>query len=635
MRGGMNGVRCLFLAVVLMVGCGESAELLDDAETDAATSNLSMYNCTVLNSGEDEFAPVVLADGNTVLFTSSRRKGGADARKLSPQFLYGEAVYQSARASQNVELNLQDRSAWMPVEPYHAGILDRVNTGAVHVDEARGSLYVSGTYVTMGEGGADLYALPYPEVGTGFTRIDNVNSPWWDAHPTVSADGGMLVFSSDRVAAPPTVSDSGSRAPHLWISKREGAGWSVPRQLPVPVNSDAAEISPVFGPDGYLYFATTRWIEAGFEIVRTQPVREGWSTPERLPAPVNSRSDDCFPFLMPDRRQMLLASNRPGGAGGYDIWCAEMPYCIAVTADVRQLDGDPAGRTSTQPAAQIAMEVIDPSTNSVVARGMTDDRGVYTSNVCLKAGARYMLRPGTRSCYVSLEGFTFDTPIPAALSDTVRMQVDLRRQALPEFHVVSDSIPFFVTGYWYPNTTSELARMRNRLTRVKDLPNANFIDTSDYDYDWAAARVDNWFGNLYDAIDRMLVPMLDSCYGGSDTLVISVLGYVDPRGLAWGKFDESDEVRTRTMTIRPGTVMQGEDGNEKLSHLRAHYAKTVIDAEMRQRSSRYSLLRGLGRLRMEATGGQIGYGKGGTTKGPVNDPLKRKFTVNVEIIAGK
>ncbi|MBE0557774.1 MAG: hypothetical protein IH628_11130, partial [Proteobacteria bacterium] len=260
---------------------------------------------------------------------------------------------------------------------------------------------------------------------------------------------------------------------------------------------------------------------------------------------------------------------------------------------------------------------------------------VYTSDVCLKAGKRYVLRPGTKSCYVSSEGVEFDTHIPESFADTVLMQVDLRRLALPEFHVVSDSIPFFVTGYWYPNTTSQLSRMRDRLTRLRDIPNANFIDTTDYDYDWAAERVDAWFGNLYESVERMLVPMLDSCYTGADTLVISVLGYVDPRGLTWGKYDENVEVRTLTTTIRPGAVMQGEEGNEKLSHLRAHFAKTVIDAEMERRSPRYALLRGVGRLRLEANGGYIGYGKSGSTRGPVNDPLKRKFTVTVEIRKGR
>jgi hypothetical protein len=623
----------IFLAAIL-AGCSASEPRTEGPVVGGAPSKTSVYNCTVLNTAEDEFAPLLLDDRKTVLLTSSRRRE-ASARKLSPHFLYGEAVYKSARVLNAPDLQLNNASTWHAPEPYYAGVLDKVNTGAVAVDAQRGVMYVSGTYIQLGEGGADLYSVPFPDATSGFTRLENINSPWWDAHPAVSPDGSLLVFSSERVGAQPTVSDSGSRSPHLWMSVREGGAWSRPELLPEPVNSDAAEISPFFGRDGYLYFATSRWSETGFDIVRARRNSGIWQQPERLPEPVNSDADDMFPFVTVDRRHLLFASNRAGGMGGYDIWCAEMPYCLTVVADVRLLDGDPVGSAYTHPAVNIAMEVIDPESNAIVESGSTDDRGVYASTSCLKAGKRYLLRPGARSCYVSSEGVAFTTPVPEAFTDTVRMQLDLRRLALPEFHVVSDSIPFFVTGYWYPNTTTELSRMRDRMTRLRDIPNANFVDTADYNYDWAAERVDAWFGQLYESIERMLVPMLDSCYTGTDTLVVRVLGYVDPRGLAWGRYDENIEVRTASSIIRPGAVMQGEEGNAKLSHLRAFFAKEMIDREMERRSPRYTLLRGMGRLRLEADGGKVGYGKGGSTRGPVNDPLKRKFTVAVEIRGGK
>ncbi|MCZ7558573.1 MAG: hypothetical protein M5R41_19470 [Bacteroidia bacterium] len=625
----------LFLVLaMLLAGCAASVHQTPGPVTAGTVSRTSVYNCGVLNTAEDEFAPLLLEDGRTVLFTSSRRRD-AGARKLSPQFLYGEAVYHAVRDVDTPELQLNNTAMWNAPELYHAGVLDKVNTGAVTVDAGREVMYVSGTYVQLGEGGADIYTVPFPGVTSGFTRLENVNSPWWDAHPAVSPDGSLLVFSSERIGSQPTVSDSGSRSPHLWMSVREGGAWSRPELLPQPVNSDAAEVSPFFGGDGSLYFATSRWSDAGYDIVRTRQRNGIWEQPERLPEPVNSEADDLFPFITPDRKQLLFASNRTGGAGGYDIWGAEMPYCLALVADVRLLDADPVGSAFTHPAVSVAMEVLDAESNALVEAGRTDDRGVYASTVCLKAGKRYLLRPGARSCYVSSEGIAFTTPVPEAFSDTVFMQLDLRRLALPEFHVVSDSIPFFVTGYWYPNTTAELGRLRDRLTSIGDLPNAKFVDTSDYEYDWAAERVDAWFGQLYESIERMLVPMMDSCYTGADTLVIRVLGYVDPRGLAWGRYDENIEVRTVSSLIRPGAVMQGEEGNAKLSHLRAYFAREMIDREMERRSPRYTLLRSMGRLRLEADGGNIGYGKTGSTRGPVNDPLKRKFTVAVEIRGGR
>jgi hypothetical protein len=269
MRRPVSGNAVSLVLAALLAGCSASEPRADGPAPVSAPSKTTVYNCTVLNTAEDEFAPLLLDDRKTVLITSSRRRG-ADSRKLSPQFLYGEAVYQSARALDTPELQLNDASVWHAPEPHHAGVLDKVNTGAVAVDAQRGVMYVSGTYVQLAEGGADIYSVPYPDATSGFTRLENINSPWWDAHPAISPDGSLLVFSSERVEAQPAVSDSGSRSPHLWMSVREGGSWSRPELMPHPVNSDAAEISPFFGGDGYLYFATSRRSDTGFDIVRTR-----------------------------------------------------------------------------------------------------------------------------------------------------------------------------------------------------------------------------------------------------------------------------------------------------------------------------------------------------------------------------
>jgi hypothetical protein len=595
---------------------------------DVAPAAAPVYNCTALNSASDDFAPVIAPNGD-VLFTSNRRRTG-ETQKLSPEYLFGEAVFRSSPELQLPVFALNRPDAWSPPASAIPGVLDRVNTGAIVIDTLRRQIIVSGTYLPGSAGGADLYMLPLTDVRAAEPLpINAVNSPWWDAQPALSRTGDTLVFASDRIERMPSVQDTGRRAPSLWMSTRTATeDWSAPVKLPAPVHSGTAEMSPFFGPDGWLYFATKRWPENGFEIVRSRRTDDGtWTEPERLPAPVNSDGDDCFPYLTADRMQLLLASNRGGGAGGYDIWCAEMPYCIALSAQVHLHDVLRSGDTTTAMASGVRMEVLDFATGRVVASGYSDAAGLFLPAACLHAGARYMLRPGSKSCYSGNEGLVFDIPVPSELRDTLRMEIDLRRQPLPEFYVVSDSIPFFVTGYWFPNTTPELAHLRKRLTGGRDLPNANFIDTTDYDYDWAARRVDVWFGDLYTSIENLLVPMLDTCYASADTLVFTVKGYVDPRGLAWGKYDEPVEVRTLTRVIRPGDVMSGQEGNVMLSHLRAWYAMHMIDDAMAARSERYRTLRSSKRIRLRAEGGYVGHGE----TGAVNDPLKRKFTVSVEV----
>lgn len=622
----------LLIAATVLAACGGGETVIKDRPAGHAESDLPIYNCTAVNSTSDEFAPVLTADQRSLFFTSNRSADGR-AVQLSAEFQYGEAVFFSDRLIEGAALQLDVAAQWRTPLVYQPDVFGAVNTGTMALD-SRGEMYISsGTYLGNGIGGADLFHVTaIAGAMSAPVPLEMVNSPWWDAQPAISPDGSMLVFASDRVDDAPSVDSRGRRIPSLWISTRGDDGnWSEPLQLPYPVTSGSGELSPHFSPEGALYFATLRWPEQGYDIVRSTRLPDGgWSEPERLPQPINSAYNDCFPFITAERTQILLASDRPGGSGGYDIWCGEVPYCIKVVAEVQLVEPRRGGEAHRRPGPQVAMQIIDPETGRVVVTGRTDNTGNFAPEICLRAGKTYQLEPGAKQCYQTAAEIRFTTPVPENFDATVPLRIDLERPLLPEFQVLTDTIPFFVTGYWFPNTTVELRHLRDRMSR-NELPNANFIDLRDYDYDFAAQRVERWFAHLYGEIETMLVPMLDTCYTGVDTLLISVLGHVDPRGLAWGRFDEEETVRTETMTISPGTVMQKQDGNEKLSHLRAYYTMHMIDREMSARSERFRLLRGQDRIRIVAEGAYIAQDPDSRR---LDDPYQRKFIVTVEVRHG-
>lgn len=633
-----HGVIPVLLSIALLTACGSGGEMVQDRQAGNASD--AAKNAKVLNTSADEFAPVMFADGNTVLWTSNREQG-MRTRVLSPEFRYGEAVYGVSRPTRAATLQLDLPSAWSSPEPFQAGRLDRVNTGAVYVDELSRTVYLSSTYRQVGDGGADIARLSMDGTEDA-VPLPSLNSPWWDAQPSISPDGSLLVFASDRVDTSPTVKDTGRRAPHLWVARKHGDSWSAPERLPAPINSEAEEMSPHFGVDGYLYFATRRWPEAGYELVRSRWADNRWSEVERLPAPFNSLSDDVFPFLSADRMQLMFSSNREGGSGGYDIWYADMHYCVPLNVRVRLLAADAAAGKS-EAGQGITIEVVEKSSGAIVAKGTTDADGQYAllcgadagavrgRQLGLKVNTEYIVREAGKTCYQGTGDVSISTPPPESIGDGVRVEMELRRKGFPSFHVESDSIWFFVTGYWYPNTTTEYARLKQRLADPRDIPNANFIDMTG-PYEDKAKEVDAWFDHLYVEIEKMLGPMFDDCYDAADTLVINVRGYVDPRGLAWGKYEDAETVRTRSAVIEPGTVMARQEGNVKLSHLRAWYSMKMIDRMMKERSRLYTQLRENGRIQMQCDGNYIGYGeKGSTSAGPTDDPFKRKFTVEMEV----
>ena len=75
----------------------------------------------------------------------------------------------------------------------------------------------------------------------------SVNTEHNDSDPLIAPDEGFLVFHSDR--------PGGVGQHDLYVSFREGDGWSPPVNLGEPINTPGWEMAPVLTPDGkYLMF---------------------------------------------------------------------------------------------------------------------------------------------------------------------------------------------------------------------------------------------------------------------------------------------------------------------------------------------------------------------------------------------
>ncbi len=57
-----------------------------------------------------------------------------------------------------------------------------------------------------------------------------------------------------------------------------------------------------------------------FDIYRTIYSNGWYKQAERLGDEVNSDSWDIYPYIAPDESYILFSSNRPGGAGGQDLY---------------------------------------------------------------------------------------------------------------------------------------------------------------------------------------------------------------------------------------------------------------------------------------------------------------------------
>lgn len=137
--------------------------------------------------------------------------------------------------------------------------------------------------------------------------------------PTMSADGGTVLFLSNR-AAPGQEQGRGWANQNIFRSRLEGGVWSEPAALPAPVTTAAAEYFPSLAADGTLYFS--REDDQGHAAIwSAEPEGDGFSEPVKLPAAVNIGEANYNATVAPDEVWIILCVNGHGeNLGISDYW---------------------------------------------------------------------------------------------------------------------------------------------------------------------------------------------------------------------------------------------------------------------------------------------------------------------------
>lgn len=142
-----------------------------------------------------------------------------------------------------------------------------------------------------------------------------VSTSFSEVRLTLSPDGDTAIwFSRDR--------PGGAGGYDLWMSHRVGDGWSAPEAL--PFNSAGRDFDPAFSADGrQLYFCSDRPGGAGGDdLYRVAIEGDGFGAVEWLGPAVNSAGNEFAPMLSPDGERLLFSSDRGGGAGRQDLYVA-------------------------------------------------------------------------------------------------------------------------------------------------------------------------------------------------------------------------------------------------------------------------------------------------------------------------
>jgi hypothetical protein len=145
----------------------------------------------------------------------------------------------------------------------------------------------------------------------GIEGMHVVSTAAGETGASISPDGQRIVWA--RL-------DAQGRS-SLWQARLEDKRWADAQPVALGQVIDAA--SPAFSADGrWLYFSAPRTVSGQRTLWRTTLGEDGhWQAPQLLDDLIGAAVGTAdAPTPSADGRRLMFASDRPGGAGGLDLW---------------------------------------------------------------------------------------------------------------------------------------------------------------------------------------------------------------------------------------------------------------------------------------------------------------------------
>lgn len=262
-----------------------------------------------VNSSLNEYWPSLSVDETMLIFTVMLPDPGGDEKMrthFQEDFFFSRRTAQgwSRRKNAGPPLNTPD------------------NEGAQTITADGKFLYFTACNRRNGMGRCDLYSSRRID-GRWSTPVNlgsPLNSRYSEKHPSVSADGRVLYFASDR--------PGGKGSYDIWMSEKHGETWGRPVNLGDSINTPGIEQSPFIHPDQQtLYFSSTGWPGMGQGDIFVSRLKSdrSWSSPVNLGYPINTHNDEIGLVVNARGERAYYASDRDSGMGGTDLYTFDLP----------------------------------------------------------------------------------------------------------------------------------------------------------------------------------------------------------------------------------------------------------------------------------------------------------------------
>jgi len=380
--------------------------------------NYSIVNMGIqINSEWDDYAPVLNANEDEIIFTTRRREGNLN-----------QNVYEDNKPWEDIFISRKVNGKWQPAENmgprvnsiYHDSNLALSadgNTLFVHKDDNGGDIY----FIKRQTDGNWSEPKPLPGM---------VNSSYAEKSVSISSDEKTLFFSSNR--------PGGFGELDIYKATLNSSGqWVDVKNLGDKINTPYDDDGPFIDFDGKTLYFSSKGHQGmgGFDIYKSVFDEETneWSDPENMGYPINTPDNDIYFVSTKDGKRGYYSSVREDGLGYDDIYMITLPDPVVASAKT-----DPATPSSPEIPLQYTVTVIDAiSREPVEARvrleGMRDNiivpsvpkgAGVTEFTIMAKEARDYRLSVENQgymfvSQNVRLEGASAE---PKSLSRTIELR---------------------------------------------------------------------------------------------------------------------------------------------------------------------------------------------------------------------
>lgn len=403
-----------------------------------------------INTKYDEYWPSLTADEEVLVFT-----------RLSPAEKSTEVKLEM---QEDFWISLKEEEAWRPAKGLSEIINTTSNEGAQSITADGQYMYFTACGRKDGLGRCDLYYSV--REGDNWSQPRNlgptINSAAWEAQPSISADGRVLYFVSNR--------KSGKGKMDIWRSELMenlpdgGQRWSKPENM--DFNTANNEMSPfIHASNQYLVIASDGLPGMGsYDLYKLRLQEDGkWSKPENLGYPINTYGEELGLVINAKSDKAYFSSNRLEGKGK-DIFVFDLPKEHQPPM-VSWLKGK-IYDVDNKENLYASLQLIDLSSKDTVARIHSDRvNGKYL--VCLPAGKEYLFAAES-------EGYLYYSDHFSLLENQEKNQPQELNIGLQKLVTGSEIVlrnVFFDTDSWeiLPKSESELSILFKLMNQNQDL----------------------------------------------------------------------------------------------------------------------------------------------------------------------